>query len=237
MNISNPKYRQTITIKNWPEEERPRERLVDKGPESLTDAQLLAIILRVGDRAAKKSALDMGREILSTFGDFRHLDLLSVSELCTIKGIGMAKAAQVKAALEIGKRMSSQYGGKKKKFRSSDDVVNYFIPLMRNLKKEIFKIVLLDSKNKILKDIVISQGSLTSSLVHPREVLNPAIKESAAAIVLIHNHPSGDPAPSQDDIEITHRLKQACDIVGIKVLDHIVIGEKSHFSFLDEKML
>jgi len=108
---------------------------------------------------------------------------------------------------------------------------------MRNLKKEIFKIVLLDSKNKILKDIVISQGSLTSSLVHPREVLNPAIKESAAAIVLIHNHPSGDPAPSQDDIEITHRLKQACDIVGIKVLDHIVIGEKSHFSFLDEKML
>jgi len=107
---------------------------------------------------------------------------------------------------------------------------------MRSIKKEIFKIILLDSKNKILKDIIISQGSLTSSLVHPREVLNPAIKESAASIILIHNHPSGDPTPSQDDIEITQRLKQACDIVGIKVLDHIVIGEKSHFSFVDQKM-
>lgn len=237
MNTSNPKSRQTITIKNWPEEDRPRERLVDKGPESLTDAQLLAIILRVGDKAGKKSALDLGRELLTTFGDFRQLDLLSVRELCAIKGIGLAKAAQVKAALEIGKRMSSQYGGKKKQFRSSEDVVNYYIPLMRNIKKEIFKIILLDSKNKILKDILISQGSLTSSLVHPREVLNPAIKESAASIILIHNHPSGDPTPSQDDIEITHRLKQACDIVGIKVLDHIIIGEKSHFSFVDRKML
>lgn len=210
---------------------------MDRGAESLTDAQLLAIILRVGDKAAKKSALGIGRELLTTFGDFRQLDLLSVRELCTIKGIGLAKAAQVKAALEIGKRMSSQYGGKKKQFRSSEDVVNYYIPLMRNIKKEIFKIVLLNSKNKILKDIVISQGSLTSSLVHPREVLSPAIKESAASIILIHNHPSGDPAPSRDDIEITHRLKQACDIVGIKVLDHIIIGEKSHFSFVDQKML
>ncbi len=236
MNTSNPKSRQTITIKNWPEEDRPRERLVDQGPEALTDAQLLAIILRVGDKVGKKSALDIGRELLTTFGNFRSLDLLTVRELCAIKGIGLAKAAQVKAALEIGKRMSSQYGAKKKQFRSSEDVVNHYIPLMRSIKKEIFKIILLDSKNKILKDIIISQGSLTSSLVHPREVLNPAIKESAASIILIHNHPSGDPTPSQDDIEITQRLKQACDIVGIKVLDHIVIGEKSHFSFVDQKM-
>lgn len=235
MNTSNPKYPQTI--KDWPKEDRPRERLVDRGADSLTDAQLLAIILRIGDKATKKSALDIGRELLTTFGDFRQLDLLSVRELCAIKGIGLAKAAQVKAALEIGKRMSSQYGGKKKQFRSSEDVVNYYIPLMRNIRKEIFKIVLLNSKNKILKDIVISQGSLTSSLVHPREVLRPAIKESAASIILIHNHPSGDPTPSRDDIEITHRLKQACDIVGIKVLDHIIIGEKSHFSFVDQKML
>tara|TARA_B100000315_G_scaffold249651_1_gene281202 strand:- start:390 stop:761 length:372 start_codon:yes stop_codon:yes gene_type:complete len=120
------KYSQTI--KDWPEEDRPRERLVNSGPESLTDAQLLSIILRVGDRVEKKSALDMGRELLTTFGDFRHLDLLSVRELCAIKGIGIAKAAQVKATLEIGKRMSSQYGGKKKQFRSSEDVVNHYNP-------------------------------------------------------------------------------------------------------------
>lgn len=228
---------QLQSIKDWPEEDRPRERLINSGPESLTDAQLLAILLRVGDGTRKKNALDLSRELLTTFGNFRQLDMLSVRELCDIKGIGPAKAAQVKAALEIGKRLSSQYGKKKKQFRSSEDVVDYYIPMMRNIKKEVFKVILLDSKNKIIKDIVISQGSLTSSLVHPREVLNPAIKESAAAMILIHNHPSGDPAPSQDDIEITHRLKEACDIVGIKVLDHIIIGDKSHFSFMDKKML
>lgn len=229
------KYPQSI--KNWPEDERPRERLANNGPQSLSDTQLLAIILRVGDKSAKKTALDLGREILTTFGNFRELNLISVNELCAIRGIGIAKASQIKAALEIGKRMSSQYGLKRAQFRSSEEVVNHYIPLMRDAKKEIFKIILLDSKNKMLKDIVISQGSLTSSLVHPREVLNPAIKESAASIILIHNHPSGDPTPSKDDIEITHRLKQACDIVGIKVLDHLIIGEKNHFSFVDQKML
>lgn len=224
------------TIKDWPEDDRPRERLIKKGPESLTDTQLLAIILRTGFKGDKKSAVDIGRELLMKFGNFRSLDLLSINELCSIKGIGAAKAAQIKAAFEIGKRMSSQYGRSRKQFRSSEDVVDHYLPLMRNIKKEIFKIILLDSKNKMLKEIIISQGSLTSSLVHPREVLNPAIKESAASIILIHNHPSGDPAPSKDDIEITHRLKQACDIIGIKVLDHIIIGEKNHFSFVDQKM-
>ncbi len=225
------------SIKNWPKDDRPRERLASNGPQSLTDTQLLAIILRVGDKSEKKSALDIGRELLTKFGNFRNLDLLSIGELCTIKGIGIAKATQIKAALEIGKRMSSQYGGKRTQFRSAEDVVNYYIPLMRDIKKEIFKIILLDSKNRMLKEIIISQGSLTSSLVHPREVLNPAIKESAASIILIHNHPSGDPTPSKDDFEITHRLKQACDIVGIKVLDHLIIGEKSHYSFNDQKVL
>ena len=224
------------TIKNWPEEDRPRERLVNSGAESLTDTQLLAIILRIGDKSGNKSALDIGRELLTKFGNFRNIDLLSVKEICSIKGIGIAKATQIKAALEIGKRMSSQYGNRREQFKSSEDVVKRYIPLMRNIKKEIFKIVLLDSKNKILKDIMISQGSLTSSLVHPREVLNPAIKESAASIILIHNHPSGDPLPSQDDIEITQRLRQAGDIVGVKVLDHIIIGETSHFSFVDQKV-
>jgi DNA repair protein RadC len=226
------------TIKDWPEDERPRERLIKYGSESLSDAQLLAIILRTGNKT--RSAVDLARALIGKFEDFRSMDALSISELCKEKGIGAAKAAQIKAAFEIGKRMLSSRSGLKKGFTCSDDVVTYYIPLMKNLKKEIFRTVLLDSKNKILKDVedeIVSKGSLTGSIVHPREVFKTAIKESAAAVILVHNHPSGDPSPSREDIEITQRLVKSGDIVGIKVLDHIIIGDGSHFSFLDKKMI
>jgi len=236
-------YREAI--KDWPEDERPRERLIKYGAESLSDAQLLAIILRIGDKTSGKSAVDLARTLISKFVDFRSMDSLSISELCSakdinekpIKGIGTAKAAQIKAAFEIGKRMLSSGNGLRKGFTCSDDVVNHYIPLMKNLKKEIFKTVLLDSKNKILRDVTISEGSLTASIVHPREVFNPAIKESAAAVILVHNHPSGDPSPSREDVEITQRLVKSSEIVGIRVLDHIIIGDGRHFSFLDKKMI
>ena len=226
-------YREAI--KDWPEDERPRERLVKYGAESLSDAQLLAIILRTGNK--NRSAVDLARTLIGKFEDFRSMDSLSISELCKEKGIGTAKAAQIKAAFEMGKRMLSIGSGLKKGFKCSDDVVNYYIPLMINLKKEIFKTVLLDSKNKIIRDVTISEGSLTASIVHPREVFNPAIKNSAAAVILVHNHPSGDPSPSREDIEITQRLVKSSEIVGIKVLDHIIIGDGRHFSFLDKKMI
>mgnify|MGYP001608236749 CR=1 FL=1 len=226
-------YREAI--KDWPEDERPRERLVKYGAESLSDAQLLAIILRTGNKT--KSAVDLARTLIGKFEDFRSMDSLSVSELCKENGIGTAKAAQIKAAFEIGKRMLSGGSGLKKGFTCSEDVVNYYIPLMKNLKKEIFKTVLLDSKNKIIRDVTISEGSLTASIVHPREVFNPAIKNSAAAVILVHNHPSGDPSPSREDVEITQRLVKSSEIVGIKVLDHIIIGDGRHFSFLDKKMI
>jgi DNA repair protein RadC len=229
-------YREAI--KDWPEDERPRERLIKYGAESLSDAQLLAIILRTGNKT--KSAVDLARTLIGRFKDFRSMDALSISELCKEKGIGTAKAAQIKAAFEIGKRMLSSGSGLKKGFTCSEDVVNYYIPLMKNLKKEIFKTVLLDSKNKILKDVedeTVSKGSLTASIVHPREVFKTAIKESAAAVILVHNHPSGDPSPSREDIEITQRLVKSGEIVGIRVLDHIIIGDGSHFSFLDKKMI
>ncbi len=222
-------------IKNWPEDERPRERLIKYGAGSLSDAQLLAIILRTGNK--DRSAVDLAMALISKFEDFRSMDSLGILELCKEKGIGAAKAAQIKASFEIGKRMLSGGSKVKENFRTSEDVVNYYIPLMKNLKKEIFKTVLLDSKNKMLKDVGVSEGSLTASVVHPREVFKDAIRESAAAVILVHNHPSGDPSPSREDIEITQRLVKSGEIVGIRVLDHVIIGDGSHFSFLDKKMI
>lgn len=225
------------TIKEWPEGERPRERLVKYGAENLSDAQLLAIILRTGDRIEKTSAVDLARILIDKFGNFRELDSVSVSELQSIKGIGPAKGVQIKAALEIGKRFLRQKTEPKEKIKSVEDVFNYYKPYLRDLKKEVFKVMLLDGRNKIIKDVTISEGSLTKSIVHPREVIKEATKESAAALIFVHNHPSGESKPTKDDIEITERLINACDIVGIRVLDHIIIGANDYFSFADEGLI
>ena len=226
-----------ITIKEWPEGERPRERLVKHGAENLSDAQLLAIILRTGDRVDKTSAVDLARILIDKFGNFRELDSASISELQSIKGIGPAKSAQMKAALEIGKRFLRQKTEPKEKIKSVEDVFNYYKPYLRDLKKEVFKVMLLDGRNKIIKDVTISEGSLTKSIVHPREVIKEATKESAAALIFVHNHPSGESKPTKDDIEITERLIKACDIVGIRVLDHIIIGANDYYSFADEGLI
>ncbi len=226
-----------LSIKHWPEDERPRERLIKYGGEKLSDAHLLGILIGSGDRASKKNAVDLSRDLLKAFGDLRRIDSASVSELCSIKGIGTAKAAQIKAALEVGKRMASQMGTAKLALRSSVDFVGHYGPFLRNLKKEVVKVVLLNPKLKVIKDIDISEGSLNASIVHPREVMIPAIKESAASIVLMHNHPSGDPTPSQADIEITHRIVKTGEIVGIKLVDHIIIGDNRHYSFADEGLI
>jgi DNA repair protein RadC len=225
------------TIKNWPEDERPRERLIKFGGDKLSNAQLLGIIIGSGDPAAKKNAVDLSRDLLDNIGDFHKLDSASITEICATKGIGSAKAAQIKAALEIGKRLASQVSGKKEKMKCSQDFVNLYAPFLRNLKKEIVKVVLLNQKLNVIKDLTISEGNLNSSIVHPREVMAPAIKDSAASLVLIHNHPSGDPTPSQSDIEITHRLTKAGEIIGIKLLDHIIIAGNDFYSFADEGLI
>jgi DNA repair protein RadC len=227
----------TSSIKHWPEDERPRERLAKLGGEALSDAQLLAILIGSGSSGAKKSAVDICRDLLKVFGSLSNLDSASIHELCKIKGIGLAKATQIKAALEIGKRMASTRAGNTAKMTTSRAFVEYFAPFMKNLRKEVVKVALLDNKLKIIKDFVISEGSVNSSIVHPREVMIPAIKESATKIVLVHNHPSGDPSPSQADIEITHRVSKAGDIIGIKLLDHIIIGGTEFYSFADEGMI
>ena len=186
---------------------------------------------------AQKNAVDLSRDLLNEFGTLENLDQATVTEMCQVKGIGPAKAAQIKAALEVGKRMASKPASIKIKLKSSRALVEQFSPFLKNLKKEVVKIVLLDPKLQYIKDLTISEGSLNASIVHPREVMIPTIRESAASIALIHNHPSGDPTPSQQDFEITHRLNKTGKIVGIHMVDHIIIGGNGFFSFADEGLL
>lgn len=221
------------TIKNWPQEDRPREKLLDKGAGALTDAELLAIILRTGNASTAESALDHAHLLLGKFDGLRGIDGTSIRELRAIKGIGPAKIAQIKAGLEIGRRLGQQRWEAGSPLRSSEDVYRHFRERLEGEKREIFYVVLLTNKNRKIRDVKISEGSLTASLVHPREVFNPVIRESAAAVIFVHNHPSGDPAPSPEDLEITRRLKEVGELMGVRVLDHVVIGHDRYFSFND----
>ncbi len=221
-------------LKNWPKEERPRERLLQHGAETLSDAQLLAIIIRSGEGG--RTALDLGRELLERCGGLDGIARSGIREICAVKGIGPAKAAEIKAAIEIGRR-HQRPSSAGESFCSSQDVADYYRPRLKDVKKEMFHCALLDSKNKILRNEVVSVGTLTSSLVHPRDTFKTAVRESAAAVIFIHNHPSGDTRPSQEDILLTRRLVQAGDLLGIRVLDHIIVGDGDHFSFRDNGLL
>lgn len=223
------------SIKQLPEDERPRERLIKGGEEGLTDAELLGIIIR--DGTPEYSAVDLARRLLTKYGDFRNLSTKTIGELCKVHGIGPAKAAQIKAAMAIARRFSTVSLKPGNQFKSSQDIFAHFHEQLRDKKQETFLVVLLDNKNRIIKDIPVSTGSLSQSIVHPREVFKPAIKESAASVVFVHNHPSGDPAPSNEDIELTQRLKEVSQVVGIKILDHVIIGNGCYTSFKDEGLL
>ncbi|NUO09385.1 MAG: DNA repair protein RadC [Candidatus Brocadia sp.] len=224
------------TIKQLPTHERPRERLIQSGDEHLTDAELLGIIIRDGTQ--DYSAVDLARKLLSEYGDFRRLSTASVSELCETKGIGPARAAQIKAALAIAKRLTETSIRPQQQFKCSNDIFRHFHEQLREKKQEVFLAVLLDNKNRIIKvEADVTKGSLTSSIAHPREAFKAAIKESAASVIFVHNHPSGDPEPSKEDIQITQRLSEAGNIVGIKVLDHIIIGNGSFVSLKDKGII
>lgn len=225
------------TIKDWPEEDRPREKLLAKGAQTLSEAELLAIILRNGNASTGKSALDYARGLITQFGGLKGIEDASVGELSSVKGIGPAKIAQLKACLEIARRVSSQKWETGQPLRSSEDVYQHFRENLGREMRELFYVVLLNNKNRKIREVKISEGSLTASLVHPREVFNPVIRESAAAVIFVHNHPSGDPAPSPEDVDITRRLKEVGDVMGVRVLDHVVIGHDRFFSFNDKGML
>lgn len=223
------------SIKNWPEEERPRERLLKLGADNLSNAHLLAIILRTG--GGGKSAIDLAMELLTSFKNLKNIESASLKEFTQLKGIkgmGAAKVAQIKAAFELGRRLFREPDEKGPAFSSSHDVYSYYHPLVKDLKKEVLLCAMLDAKNRIFRDCRISEGTLTNSLIHPREAFRNAIKESAASVIFVHNHPSGDPTPSREDISITERLVHTGEIVGIKVLDHIIIGYSKHISLMDD---
>jgi DNA repair protein RadC len=225
---------QRKSVKEWPEDERPRERLLKLGSASLSDAQLLAIIIRSGKGG--RSAVDVGRELLERFGNLSGIEQAGIKEMCEVKGIGPAKAAEIKAAIELGRRYQKPtLAGAS--FCSSRDVADYYRPRMKDAKKELFRCVLLDTKNRLIREETVSMGSLTASIVHPRDTFKAAIRESAAAVIFIHNHPSGDTRPSQEDILLTKRLVQAGEVLGIQVLDHIIVGDGGHFSFRDQGLM
>ena len=230
--MASPKLK---AISAWPSSERPRERLLQEGADALSDAQLVAILLRVGrqDSTAVQVAIDM----LHSLGGIQGLSNRGREELCGISGIGPAKAAQILAAIELGKRVLSTPLTTGVKIQGSRDLFQHYYPLLRDLRHEVFKAVLFDAKHRIIRDVTVSEGSLTLSIVHPREVFNLAVRESAAAIIFLHNHPSGDPQPSPEDRILTARLLAAGRILGIRVLDHLIIGDNSYISFADQGWL
>ncbi|MGQ9823686.1 MAG: RadC family protein [Desulfotomaculales bacterium] len=221
-------------MKDMPSELRPRERLLKEGARSLTDAELLAILLRTG--TSRNTALDLAAVILANFNGLRGLVQASVEELSAVKGVGPAKAAQIKAALELGKRLAADAGEERAVIKTPADAAGLVMEEMRHLDREHFRALLLNAKNQVIGQEVISIGTLNSSAVHPRELFKSAIKRSAAAVILVHNHPSGDPSPSREDVDVTRRLVEVGRLIGIEVLDHLVIGDNK-FSSLKEKGL
>jgi DNA repair protein RadC len=208
-------------------EERPRERLIKNGASALSDSELLAIILRTGSK--KENVINLSQRILGEY-NIKQLSQINLTQLMKIHGIKESKATQISACFEIARRLESFNSVEKPKISSPEDVYRRLFPRMREQKKEMFIELCLDTKNQILKEEVISVGSLNANVVHPREVFKLALTESAAHIIVAHNHPSGDPTPSREDIEITKKLVETGTIMGITVLDHVIIGDGRHFS-------
>lgn len=223
---------QSFMLRDLPHEERPRERMMHYGAESLSQAELLAILLRTGTH--RESAIQIAQQLLGQSGGLRGLADLSIQELTNIKGIGPAKAVQLKAGIELGRRMANSRLTEPVIIRSPQDAAELLTEQLRYLQKEHFVCLFLNTKNHVIAQETLSMGSLNASIVHPREVFRAAMKYSSAAIICAHNHPSGDPAPSPEDISLTTRLLKAGEIVGIDVLDHLIIGDSRYVS-LKEK--
>jgi DNA repair protein RadC len=222
-----------MRIHEMPLESRPRERMQKLGVHMLSDAELLAVVLQKGTRG--ENIIDISHRLLSLYGA-KHLSKLSLKELQKIKGIGPAKAMQISALMEFAKRHSAAMRNGKP-LRSAKDVFLYASPRIRHADKEMFMVLHLDAKNKVVKEEVVSVGILDASLIHPREVFKSAIKESSRAVIFVHNHPSGDPAPSAEDEAITRVLKEAGELLDIPVLDHVIIGAGKWYSFKEGKVL
>lgn len=224
------------TIKEMPEWERPREKLLKYGVHVLSNAELLAIILSTGTK--EMSAIDLANNIINSSKEgLRRLANCTIEELSSIKGVGLAKSSQIIAAIELGKRIALTTKANNYKIKSPDDVSHLLMEEMRYLQKEFFNIILLNTKNEVIAVENISIGSINASIVHPREVFVRAIKRTSSSIILVHNHPSGDPHPSKEDINITKRLVEAGKLIGIEVLDHIIIGDNVYVSLKEKNIM
>lgn len=228
--------KKSFTIHDLPLSERPRERMQKYGVEALSVQEILALIL--GRGIAGESVMTTAQRLLSQFGDIKGVAGATVEELYQVRGIGLAKAAQIKAAFELANRLEDCVEvGDKPVVKTPEDVAGLVKVRLKGKKKEYFLAILLDTRNQLIKVSEISVGSLDSSIVHPREVFKEAISASAASVIFAHNHPSGDPEASEDDIKLTRRLVEAGGIVGIDVLDHIIIGDKRYLSMKREGLL
>lgn len=225
-----------LSIKDWAPEDRPREKLLTKGIASLGDAELLAILIRSGTR--NETAVELSKKILEgTNHNLNELGKKSVYELMKMKGIGKAKAISIVAALEIGKRRKSEEILKKNAIKNCNDVFEIFHPLMCDLITEEFWVLLLNQSNKILSSETISKGGMTSTVVDIRNILRLALEKKAVSIILCHNHPSGNLTPSNEDISITKKLKEAAAIMDISLLDHLIVADSGFYSFAEEGKL
>lgn len=218
----------TQKIKDLPDCEKPIERGIAFGFETLSNSELLGIIIGTGSK--EKSAIALSTDIIKSMDLISDLSNVTLEELCHVKGIGRSKGAKIIAAVNLGRRIYKSDLKAKLKISSPEDVYEAFSSEMCLLKREEFRVILLNTKNSVISTELISIGSLNSSIVHPREVFNKAIKKNSASVILIHNHPSGNPNPSREDLVITRRLMEAGDIIGIKVIDHIIIGHGKFYS-------
>ncbi len=226
----------SFTIHDLPAAERPRERLQKLGVDNLSTQELLALLL--GRGISGESVAVTAQRLLSEFGSIRGISAATLEELTRVRGIGLAKAAQIKAAFELNKRLDADSEQSEKPIvKTPEDAVKQVAASLKGKKKEHFIALLLDTRSQLITGAKISVGSLDSTIVHPREVFKEVLSASAASVIFVHNHPSGDPQPSQDDIKLTKELVQAGKTMGIEVLDHVIIGDKKHFSLKREGLL
>jgi DNA repair protein RadC len=224
------------SIKNWAKDDQPREKLLLKGAENLSNSELLAILINNGTR--DKSAVDLAKDVLRLGkNNLNELGRLSVKELMRVKGVGMAKAITISAALELGRRRQSLISLKRKTVSASADTAHFLKSILTDYRHEVFAIIFLNQANRILHFEIISEGGITGTVADPRIIIKKALEENAINIILSHNHPSGNISPSKADLELTRKIKEAAALFDIRVLDHIIVGEDGYFSFADEGMI
>ncbi len=231
--MNSPEY--PTAVREIPEEDRPRERLARVGPEALRDAELLAILFRTGTR--EMGAVALGEHVLRHFGSIRKVARASLEELQQVKGLGRVKAIEIKAALEFGKRLAAYTERDRPRIRTAEDVAAELMIRFKDHETEHFIVMLLNTKNDLMKTVDVSQGSADGTMALPRDIFRQAVREGASGVVLCHNHPSGDPEPSREDVALTKRLVASGDLMGIRVLDHVIFGDGRYVSLKDRNLM